>query len=215
MISDTPGRHRIQRHKERGHYDPETIHAILDQGKICHVGFHLEGQPFVIPMAYARQGNSLILHGAPNSRLLEQLAGGIPVCVTVTHLDGLVLARSTFHHSLNFRSVVAFGTARPVLSLEEKQAALVALTEHLAPGRTALARPATDQEAQATQVVRLEIEEASAKIRSGPPLDNPKDVQLDVWAGVVPIHSIEAEPIPAPDLKPELRRGHNTSSVSC
>lgn len=197
-------RHRIQRHKERGHYDRETIHAILDQAKICHVGFTLDGQPFVMPMAYARQENALILHGAPNSRLLNHMACGMPLCVTVTHLDGLVLARSTFHHSLNFRSVVAFGTARPVLDLQEKHAALVALTEHLAPGRTQLARAATDREAQATNVVRFEIEQASAKIRTGPPVDNPKDLQLAVWAGVIPIRSVEEQPIPAPDLNPEV-----------
>ncbi|WP_428604668.1 pyridoxamine 5'-phosphate oxidase family protein [Sedimenticola sp.] len=204
MPRQQPDRNRINRHKERGHYDTETIHAILDQAKICHVGFNMDGQPFVIPMAFARQGNSLLLHGAPNSRLLGQLASGFPVCVTITHLDGLVLARSTFHHSMNFRSVVAFGTARPVNDLEEKHAALIALTEHLTPGRTTLARAATDQEVMATAVVRFEIEEASAKVRRGPPLDSPKDRQLDVWAGVIPIHSVEGEPIPAPDLKPEL-----------
>lgn len=210
MSKQTVERHRIQRHRERGHYDQETIHAILDQGKICHVGFTLDTQPFVIPMAYARQDNALILHEAPSSRLLGRITSGIPVCVTVTHLDGLVLARSTFHHSLNFRSVVAFGKARAIDSLEEKHAALVALTEHLAPGRTALARAATDQEAMVTSVVRFDIEQASAKIRTGPPVDSPKDMQLDVWAGVVPICSVEQKPIPAPDLKPALMRKEET-----
>ncbi|MCW8943636.1 MAG: pyridoxamine 5'-phosphate oxidase family protein [Sedimenticola sp.] len=193
-------RNTISRHKDRGHYDEKTIHEILDSGKICHVGITLEGQPFVIPMAYARQENALILHGAPNSRLLNQLANGLPACVTVTHLDGLVLARSTFHHSLNFRSVVAFGKARSVDDLQEKHAALVLLTEHLAPGRTKVARAATDAEAKATSVVRFEIEDASAKIRTGPPIDSPNDMKLEVWAGIIPVTTLEGEPMPAPDL---------------
>ncbi|MCW8890903.1 MAG: pyridoxamine 5'-phosphate oxidase family protein [Sedimenticola sp.] len=197
-------RHEVCRHKDRGHYDEQTIHQILDQGKICHVGITVDAQPFVIPMAYVRQGRSLILHGAPKSRLLNQLAKGVPVCVTVTHLDGLVLARSTFHHSLNFRSVVAFGTARPIEDLAEKHAALAALTEHLAPGRTQVARAATDQEAQATSVVLFEIDDASAKIRNGPPIDSPQDMMLDVWAGVIPVSVLEGEPVPAPDLKAGL-----------
>ncbi|TVO68856.1 pyridoxamine 5'-phosphate oxidase family protein [Sedimenticola selenatireducens] len=203
-MSEITSRNRIHRHKDRGHYDDPTIYEILDQGKICHVGFTVEAQPFVIPMAYARHGNALYLHGAPNSRLLKQLGSGIPVCVTVTHLDGLVLARSTFHHSLNFRSVVAFGTARHVEDLAEKHQALITITEHLAPGRTRVARAATDEEAKATSVVRFEIEEASAKARSGPPIDSPKDMQLDVWAGVIPIAVEEHEPQPAPDLKPGI-----------
>ncbi|MDF1528831.1 MAG: pyridoxamine 5'-phosphate oxidase family protein [Sedimenticola sp.] len=206
-MSKEAGRNKIKRHKDRGHYDELTINQILDDGKICHVGFTVDQQPFVIPMAYARQGHSLILHGAPNSRLLNQLANGIPACVTVTHLDGLVLARSTFHHSLNFRSVVAFGKARAIELLDEKHAALIAITEHLAPGRTAVARAATDEEAMATSVVLFEIEEASAKIRTGPPIDSPKDMVLDVWAGVIPTSIQEHAPQAAPDLKPGITYG--------
>lgn len=197
-------RNDLKRHSERGHYDRETIHRILDQGMICHVSFSLNEQPYVIPMAYARSGNALILHGSPQSRLLNTIAGGIPVCVAVTHLDGLVLARSTFHHSLNFRSVVAFGQAYPITDLQEKHLALVALTEHLTPGRCSVARAATDAEVSATSVVRFEIEEASAKCRSGPPKDNPKDLALDVWAGVIPLQIERGVPEPAPDLKPGL-----------
>ena len=204
-MSNNGNRSKLKRHSERGHYDRETIYHILDQGMICHVAFSLEGQPYVIPMAYVRSGDGLILHGSPHSRLLNSIAGGIPVCVSVTHLDGLVMARSTFHHSLNFRSVVAFGRARPVTRLEEKHQALVELTEHLAPGRCAVARAATDAEVEATSVVRFEIEEASAKSRSGPPKDNPKDLQLDVWAGVVPLRTVRGRPEPAPDLKPGLQ----------
>ncbi|MCW8907279.1 MAG: pyridoxamine 5'-phosphate oxidase family protein [Sedimenticola sp.] len=200
-MSNRTNRSELKRHSERGHYDRETIYRILDQGMICHVSFSLDGQPYVIPMAYARSGDGLILHGSPHSRLLQSIADGIPVCVAVTHLDGLVLARSTFHHSLNFRSVVAFGRARPITRPEEKQQALVELTEHLAPGRCAVARAATDAEVKATSVVRFEIEEASAKSRSGPPKDNPADMQLEVWAGVVPLRIERGEPVPAPDLK--------------
>lgn len=195
---------QLHRHKERGHYDEATIHALLDLGRICHVAISIDNQPYVIPMAYVRIDNSLILHGSPHSRLLQQLETGLPVSVAVTHLDGLVLARSTFHHSLNFRSVVAFGTARPVTDRQQKHEALIALTEHLTPGRSRIARAATDQEVDATKVVCFEIEEASAKIRSGPPIDNPKDLQLDVWAGVIPIRLEQGEPEPAPDLPPTV-----------
>lgn len=203
-MSNRANRSQLKRHRERGHYDRETIYRILDQGMICHVSFSLDRQPYVIPMAYVRSGDGLILHGSPHSRLLKSIADGIPVCVAVTHLDGLVLARSTFHHSLNFRSVVAFGRARPITRLEEKHQALIELTEHLAPGRCAVARAATDAEVEATSVVRFEIEEASAKSRSGPPKDNPADMQLDVWAGVVPLRIERGEPVPAPDLKEGL-----------
>lgn len=197
-------RSRLKRHSERGHYDRETIHRILDQGRICHVSFSLQGQPYIIPMAYARRGDNLILHGSPHSRLLKEIAGGIPVCVAVTHLDGLVLARSTFHHSLNFRSMVAFGCARPITDLQEKHQALIDLTEHLTPGRCAVARAASDAEVEATSVVLFQIEEASAKSRSGPPKDNPKDLDREVWAGVIPLQIEAGQPEPAPDLKPGI-----------
>lgn len=197
-------RTEVQRLPDRGSYDREEIYRILDEGLICHVGIAVDGKPFVIPMGYARWGNRLILHGSVLSRLLREMAEGVEVCVTVTHLDGLVLARSTFHHSMNYRSAVIFGKAVPITDRKEKNAALEALVEHLVPGRGAEARGANKKELEATAVLALEISEASAKVRKGPPKDNKSDLDLDVWAGVIPLTVVPGAPVTAPDLKPGL-----------
>ncbi len=194
----------MRRLKERGSYERLEIFRILDEGLVCHVGFTVEGQPYVIPTAYARDGDRLILHGSVASRMLRELAGGVPVCVTVTLLDGLVLARSVFHHSMNYRSVVVLGRARPLRQREEKRAALEALVEHLVPGRSAEARAPSEQELEATEVLELPLEEASAKIRRGPPKDDARDLELAVWAGVVPLTQEPSPPEPAPDLREGL-----------
>jgi len=192
---------RVRRLPERGRYDRETIDAILDEGLVAHVGVVDGGLPFVIPMSYGRMGDDLVLHGASNSRLLRLLASGARVCVTVTLLDGLVVARSAFHSSMNYRSVVLLGTAREELDPVAKRAALDALTDHLLPGRRRDARPIDDRELAATCVVRVSIEEASAKLRGGPPAGEPAaDVALDIWAGTVPLRLAATAPVPAPDL---------------
>ncbi len=178
---------RITREPQRGRYDRETIDAILDEALLCHLGFEVDGQPYVIPTLHARVGDTVYVHGSAASRMLKQLAGGVRVCLTVTLFDGLVLARSVFNHSVNYRSVVLLGTARLVPD-EEKLAALHALTEQLAPGRWEEARQPTAKELKATWILALPIEEASAKVRSGPPEDDPEDEHLPVWAGVVPVH---------------------------
>ena len=180
-------RNKVTRAKERGDYDQQTVHAILDAGKICDVGFVIDQQPFVIPMAYARVDNTIILHGSVASRLSKLLATGVPACVTVTHLDGLVLARSTFHHSLNYRSVVAFGTARLIEDEEHALKAMEQLVEFLTPGRTRDCRAPNRKEINATLMIEFSIEQASAKIRTGGPKDLGSDMDRAVWAGVVPV----------------------------
>jgi hypothetical protein len=189
----------VQRLPKRGAYERETVNAILDEGLVCHVGFVLGGEPCVIPTSYARVDDVLYVHGSAASRMLRALAGGVPVCVTVTLLDGLVLARSAFHHSMNYRSAVVLGMARLVEDPEEKQRALWAIVEHIIPGRSADVRAPSANELLATSVLALPIEEASAKIRTGPPLDDPEDMALGVWAGVLPLRlaSQPAEPDPA------------------
>lgn len=182
----------MKREPQRARYDRETIEAILDEALICHLGFEVDGQPYVIPTLHARVGDRLYVHGSAASRLLRHLAGGAPVCVTVTLVDGLVLARSVFNHSVNYRSVVVFGTAT-VVEDDEKREALRALTEQLAPGRWDEARPPTEKELKATWILSLPLDEASAKVRTGPEEDEPEDLDLPVWAGVVPVH-LAAEP---------------------
>ena len=177
----------LKRLPKRGSHERETINQILDEGFICHVGFVIDGQPFVIPTGYARMGDSLVIHGSQASRMLRALKTGIDVCVTVTLLDGLVLARSAFHHSMNYRSVVIFGRATAIEDREEKIAALFALSEHMIPGRWQEVREPNEAELLQTTVLALPIDEASAKIRSGPPLDDEEDYEMDVWAGVLPI----------------------------
>ncbi|MEO0394518.1 MAG: pyridoxamine 5'-phosphate oxidase family protein [Cyanobacteria bacterium P01_A01_bin.137] len=193
-------RTQVKRVPKRGHYDLETVYSILDAGLICHVGFAMEEQPFVIPTAYGRLDNQLFIHGSPASRMLKSLQQGINVCVTVTLLDGLVLARSAMHHSMNYRSVVLFGTAELVSDREEKLKALYAFTEHVVPGRWAETREPNEQELTATTVLALPIDEASAKIRTGPPVDDAADYDLPYWAGVIPLRMQLGEPIVDPKL---------------
>jgi nitroimidazol reductase NimA-like FMN-containing flavoprotein (pyridoxamine 5'-phosphate oxidase superfamily) len=187
-----PDRIRVKREPQRGRYDRETIDAILDEGLICHLGFEVNGQPYVIPTLHARVGDRLYVHGSSASRALRHAGAGAPVCVTVTIFDGLVLAKSVFNHSVNYRSAVIFGTAR-VVPDEEKREALHALTNQLVPGRWDEARQPTDQELKATWILAVPIEEASAKVRTGGPEDEPEDLDLPVYAGVVPVH-LAAEP---------------------
>jgi nitroimidazol reductase NimA-like FMN-containing flavoprotein (pyridoxamine 5'-phosphate oxidase superfamily) len=193
-------RTKLKRLPKRGHFDRETVYGVLDEGFICHVGFAPEGQPFVIPTGYARDGDTLYIHGSAASRMLRTLSTGVDVCVTVTIVDGLVLARSAFHHSMNYRSVVIFGRARLIEDPEEKMAALLALSEHIVRGRWADVREPTEQEMKATTVLSLPLVEASAKIRTGPPLDDEEDYGMDVWAGVIPLRLVAGEPINDPRL---------------
>jgi uncharacterized protein len=191
-------RTRLRRLPERAAYDRETVHAILDEGFICHVGFNLDGQPYVIPTGYARIDETLYLHGSSGSRL--GLRPGMPVCVTVTLLDGLVLARSAFHHSMNYRSVTVLGRTRPVTDPEEKDAALRALVEHIVPGRSGAVRAGNRRELAATAVLALPLREVSAKLRAGPPVDEDEDYALPVWAGVLPLALTAGAPIADPRL---------------
>lgn len=185
---------------KRGHYDRETIYGILDAGFLCHVGFSIDGQPFVIPTGYGREGDRIYIHGSAASRMLKNLDAGVPVCVTVTHLDGLVLARSAFHHSMNYRSAVVFGTAR-VVPDEEKEHALFVISEYILKGRWAEVRGPNAKEMKATLVLAIDIEEASAKVRTGPPGDDEEDYELPVWAGVLPVTQVYGPPIDDPLLR--------------
>ncbi|MBW4625729.1 MAG: pyridoxamine 5'-phosphate oxidase family protein [Brasilonema octagenarum HA4186-MV1] len=193
----------IKRIPQRGHYEHQLIYQILDEGLICHVGFVVDNQPFVIPTAYGRVEDKLYIHGSPASRMLRSLLTGIEVCVTVTLLDGLVLARSAFHHSMNYRSVVIFGTATLVQDAEQKLEALRAFSEHIVPERWAEVRPPNCQELQGTLVLSLPITEASAKVRTGPPLDDEEDYSLSVWAGVLPLQVVTGDAIADPRLHTE------------
>jgi len=197
-------RMRVRRRAERGRYERETVHAILDEALVCHVGFAVDGQPWVIPTAYARDGETLYLHGSPASRMLRHLSDGLSVCVTVTLLDGIVLARSAFHHSMNYRSVVVVGHARPVDDAEERLRALRALVEHVARGRFAETRRPDARELAQTLVLALPLAEASAKVRTGPPLDDARDLALPFWAGVVPLALAPGAPAPDPGLAPGI-----------
>lgn len=197
-------RTRIKRHADRGHYDRATIDAILDEALVAHVGFVVGGQPYVIPTLHARIGDTLYFHGAAANRMLATMADGVPVCVTVTLIDGLVLARSHYSHSINYRSVVVVGTARDVTDPAEKVRSFEALVEHIARGRWADARQPNEAEVRSTRVLALDITDASAKIRSGPPKDDPEDLGLPVWAGVVPLRLVADAPIPAPELVPGI-----------
>jgi nitroimidazol reductase NimA-like FMN-containing flavoprotein (pyridoxamine 5'-phosphate oxidase superfamily) len=188
-------RTKVKRHPERGDYDRETIDAILDEGLICHVGFVLDGQPYVIPTIHARDGDTLFLHGSPASRMLRNLAEGIDLCVTVTLLDALVLARSVYNHSMNYRSVVVLGRAHEVTDPEEKLRGMQRVVEHLVPGRWDEARQPSAKEIKGTMILAVSLDEASAKIRSGPPKDFDEDLALPVWAGLIPLQLTPAAPI--------------------
>jgi uncharacterized protein len=202
-------RTQVKRLPDRGKYDAETVHAILDAGFVCHVGFAVGEQPYVIPTNYGRVGDTLYLHGSSASRMLKTLTGGIPVCVTVTLVDGLVLARSAFHHSVNYRSVVILGKAALVDKAEEKMNALEAFTEHVMRGRWKDIRPPNDQEMKATTVLSLALAEVSAKVRTGPPKDDVEDYDLPIWAGVLPLPIVPGAPIPDPKLKAGLEPPEN------
>ena len=196
-ISESPSaRIKVKRIPERGSYDREVAYAILDEGFICHLGFVQDGHPFVIPTGYGRERDQLYIHGSAASRMLRALDSGVPLCVTVTLLDGLVLARSIFHHSMNYRSVVVLGTAHAVRDREEKLRALHLLSEHMIPGRWEHVRPPNEQELKATLVLKLPIEEFSVKTRSGPPGDDEADVSLPIWAGVLPLTLVPGTPLP-------------------
>ncbi len=196
------GRTRFGRMPERGSYDRKTLHSILDAGIVCHLGFSVEDRPFVIPTTYARRGNSVLFHGAPAARLFRQMETGREICLSVTLIDGLVLARSVFHHSLNYRSVVLFGAASEITGLEEKREALRALTDHLAPNRWEEARRPTEGEIRATAVFSLPISEGSVKIRKGPPVDLEEDMEHPAWAGCIPLRTVLGPPKPDPALFP-------------
>jgi uncharacterized protein len=194
-------RTKLGRLPDRGTHDRETIHRILDEGFICHIGFAVDGQPFVIPTGYGRRGETLYIHGSAASRMLRNLQKGLPVCFTVTLLDGLVLARSAFHHSMNYRSVVVLGTATLVEDPAEKLEALRAVSDQIIAGRWDEVRLPTDQELKATTVLKLALNEASAKIRTGPPKDDEEDYTLPIWAGVLPLHTNPGEPLVDPAMK--------------
>ncbi len=196
MEAFTPtDRTKVHRLPKRGVYDTAQIHSILDEGYLCHVGFVVDGQPFVIPTGYARSGNQVYIHGSAASRMLRSLDRGVDVCLTVTLLDGFVLARSAFHHSMNYRSVVVLGKARLVSDSEEKRKALECFTNHIVPGRWDEVRQPTDQELKATSVLALPLDEVSAKVRTGPPVDDDEDYELLIWAGVVPVATKVGDPI--------------------
>ncbi|TFG94202.1 MAG: pyridoxamine 5'-phosphate oxidase family protein [Myxococcales bacterium] len=190
----------VRRRAQRGHYERTTVHAILDEALVCHVGFVADGEPIVIPTAYARIAETLYLHGSPANRMLRNLADGLPVCVTVTLLDGIVLARSAFHHSMNYRSVVVLGQAHAVLDPAEKLRAMHALVEHVSPGRWDDARSPSEQGLAQTLVLALPLERVSAKVRTGPPIDDEPDHALPCWAGVIPLHLAPGVPLPDPLL---------------
>jgi len=198
-------RTRLVREADRAVYDRAAAYRILDEGFICHVGFVVDGQPFVIPTGYGRVGDNLYIHGSAASRMLRRVDEGVAVCVTVTLLDGLVLARSIFNHSMNYRSVVILGTARAVNDPAEKLEALRLLSQHILPGRWVEARLPNEKELKATLVMRLPIEEFSAKVRQGPPVDDEEDYAFSTWAGVVPLTMVAGEPIDDARLMPGLK----------
>lgn len=200
-MKDAPrtARTRLRRKPERGRHDRETINAILDAGLICHVGYVVDGQPYVTPTCYWREGDHVYWHGSHASRMLKRAAGH-PVCLTVTHLDGLVAARSGFHHSINYRSVMILGKPKKIEDAEHKLRALENFVERVYPGRWKELRPATKNELKATTVLYMPIEEASAKIRTGPPLDDDEDRRLPVWAGVIPVRIVRGALEPDPGL---------------
>jgi uncharacterized protein len=197
-------RTQVKRLPKRSKYDQETVYQILDSAFVCHVGFNLDGQPYVIPTNYGRSGNALYLHGSAASRMLRTLSEGVPVCVTVTHVDGIVLARSAFHHSVNYRSVVILGTARLVTDPAEKMEALRIFTDHVMKGRWDDVRRPTEQELKATSVLSLALEEVSAKVRTGGPIDDEGDYSLPVWAGVLPLETVAQAPIPDAKMTQEV-----------
>jgi nitroimidazol reductase NimA-like FMN-containing flavoprotein (pyridoxamine 5'-phosphate oxidase superfamily) len=206
MNSYTPTqRTKVRRLSKRAVYDKERVHAILDEGFICHVGFAQAGQPFVIPTLYARSGETLYMHGSGASRMLKTLAEGVEVCVTVTLVDGFVLARSAFHHSMNYRSVTVFGRARRVTEMAERLEALRLITDHIVPQRWDEVRGPNELEMKQTLVLALPLEDVAAKVRVGPPADDEEDYSLPIWAGVVPIQTQLGAPLPDGRVLPEVK----------
>jgi len=196
----------FRREADRGSHDYELACEVLDAGKVCHVGFTLDGQPYVLPMAYGRMDDQLLLHGSVASRVMKTLASGAPCCVTVTHFDGLVYARSTFNSSMNYRSTMVFGAAREITDPNEKRPAIQALVDHLMPGRRADLRKSTPQELNATTLLSRPIKTLKTKCRTGPPKDKKSDLDAEVWAGVVPLELTAGDPIDAPDILPGIGR---------
>jgi nitroimidazol reductase NimA-like FMN-containing flavoprotein (pyridoxamine 5'-phosphate oxidase superfamily) len=196
---------KVKRLFKRAAYDKETVHGILDAALLCHVGYVIDGQPFVTPTIHWREGERIYWHGSAASQALRVQRTGVPICVTVSLLDGLVMARSGFHHSVNYRSVMAFGKASAVEDPKAKEHQLDMLLERIAPGRVNEIRPVTKQELKGTTVVGMDLDEVVAKVRSGPPVDDEPDYDLDVWAGVLPIHQTLGEPIRDPRLKKGIR----------
>jgi nitroimidazol reductase NimA-like FMN-containing flavoprotein (pyridoxamine 5'-phosphate oxidase superfamily) len=195
-VYDITTRNKVLRHAERGHYDEDAVHAIIDAAMIGHVGYEISGQPYAMPTLVARDGNALLLHGASKSRTILHAGAGNPVCVTVTHTDGIVLARSAFNHSINYRAAMIYGVGRMITDPAEKLAALIRFTEKLLPGRWDDTRPTTAQELKATGVVVVPIDHASAKVRTGMPVDEPEDVDLPYWGGIIPIRQVLDDPVP-------------------
>jgi nitroimidazol reductase NimA-like FMN-containing flavoprotein (pyridoxamine 5'-phosphate oxidase superfamily) len=195
-VSPPSPRMRVRRLPKRGHYDRETIHAVLDAGTLCHIGYVVDGQPFVTPTLYWRHGDKVYWHGSAASRMLRSLDKGVPACLTVTHMDGFVLARSGFHHSINYRSVMAVGTAYAVRDKKEKLAHLEEFVERLFPGRWREIREPSEQELKATLLLGMSLDEASAKIRTGGPIDDEPDYALPCWAGVLPLSLAPGKPVP-------------------
>jgi nitroimidazol reductase NimA-like FMN-containing flavoprotein (pyridoxamine 5'-phosphate oxidase superfamily) len=206
-MSTTPlsstGRTRLGRRKDRASTDRADLYAILDEGRICHLGVVIDGSPRVIPTGYGRSGDTLYVHGSTGASSM-MASPGQEICVTVTHLDGIVLARSLFHHSINYRSAVIYGTPRLITDEDEKLAGLQAIVERLAPGQWDVARKPTPKEMAATSVLAMPLEEASVKVRQGPPGDDDEDYALDVWAGVLPVHQAFGDPLPDPMLRPGI-----------
>lgn len=198
------GRTKVKRLFARGRYDRETVYGILDAGLLCHVGYVIDGQPYVTPTAYWRDGERVYWHGSSASKMLKLQKTGVPVCFTVAHLDGLVLARSGFHHSVNYRSVMAFGQAEPILEAAEKERQLKIFMDRLTPGRWEQLRPLTGQDLKATTVMSLRLDEVVAKVRSGPPSDDEEDYALPVWAGEVPIYRVLGGAVDDPKLTPGI-----------
>lgn len=208
-VSAPSERARVKRLPKRAHYDRKTVHAILDSGFVAHVGYAIDGEPYVTPTCYWREGEAVYWHGSSASRMLRHLEGGAPCCLTVTHVDALVLARSGFHHSVNYRSVMLFGRAHKVDSEEDKLGRLQAFVERMLPGRWAGLRAPTGQELKATTVIGMPIAEASAKIRTGPPVDDEEDYALPVWAGIVPLAQVAGVPQDDGRLVPGTKRPEN------
>jgi uncharacterized protein len=203
MNYDITNRNKVKRVPDRGHYDEKTVHDILDAGYLCHIGFVVKDQPFVIPTLYGREGNKIYIHGASTSRMITNLSEGFQITLTVTHMDGLVLARSAFHHSMNYRSVVIFGKAK-LVDAERKNDALFVISENIIPGRWDESRKPNAKELKATSVLEIEIDQASAKIRTGGPKDDKPDYELDIWAGVVPMKMTSSASISDELLKENL-----------